>query len=472
MQARLQNPSAPLNGLQKTGLAALLLLVILFGAWVELRGALLHYRRTDIGPYLRAAWAVREGGDIYKVEDDRQWHYVYPPLFAILMTPLADPPAGASRAGYIPYELSVGLWYALTMGLGFLGVHELASALEETSLSKGVPLERPSPPAPLPEGEGRYSWRDIYSVGGPKFSRGFWALRTLPVLPILPAIGRSQMRGQVGLPVAALICLSAAALVRKKDFRSGLWLSAAISIKVIPGLLLLYAIWRRNVKMLLGAAAGLIIGLVLIPVLVMGPSKTMSEYGSFYKGVLLAGVEGDTGGSRGAELTGITSTDSNSPMAVLHRILHPVRTERPPVAAPWVRATHWAFAFLLTGFYLLWGLRLNKSFRAPQALYFCGFIPLMLIASPVFHPHYVSMALPLAVLMFYAIWRRYGIIPAGWKAFFWFVALSHMLTSIDRGAFFWYLRDFGLVLASTIALWAAVVYLLGPAEGVRRADAL
>ena len=49
---------------------------------------------TDLQVYLRAAWAVRSGADLYTIIDDNQWHYHYPALFAILMTPLADPPAG------------------------------------------------------------------------------------------------------------------------------------------------------------------------------------------------------------------------------------------------------------------------------------------------------------------------------------------------------------------------------------------
>ena len=36
---------------------------------------------------------MRQGGvDLYHVYDDNGWHYNYPPLFAILLAPLADPP--------------------------------------------------------------------------------------------------------------------------------------------------------------------------------------------------------------------------------------------------------------------------------------------------------------------------------------------------------------------------------------------
>ena len=34
---------------------------------------------TDLHVYLRAAWAVRAGADIYDVVDDNRWHYQYPP---------------------------------------------------------------------------------------------------------------------------------------------------------------------------------------------------------------------------------------------------------------------------------------------------------------------------------------------------------------------------------------------------------
>src|SRR6516165_9185130 len=72
---------------------ALLLAALGFGVVVEYRSTFLTRRMTDLDVYLRAAWAVRTGADIYTITDDNGWHYHYPPLFAILMTPLADPPA-------------------------------------------------------------------------------------------------------------------------------------------------------------------------------------------------------------------------------------------------------------------------------------------------------------------------------------------------------------------------------------------
>lgn len=184
----LNSASKPLSRKQKIGLCLLLLFFIAFGVIVELRSAFQTRRKTDAGVYFRAAWAVRTGNDLYSITDNNGWHYIYPPLFAIIMAPLADPPPGVSRTGYLPYEVSVGLWYILTLIIGFAGVHILAKALEKKS--------------PDPEVRGQ-----------PTFCRRWWALRILPILILLIPIGRSQARGQTGLLIAFLLCVTAASIL-------------------------------------------------------------------------------------------------------------------------------------------------------------------------------------------------------------------------------------------------------------------
>ncbi|MGO9013578.1 MAG: glycosyltransferase [Dissulfurispiraceae bacterium] len=429
--------SKPLTGIHVAGLALLLTLVILFGALVEFRGAFAHKRMTDIGTYLRAAWAVRAGGDIYAITDDHGRHYVYPPLFAILMTPLADPPQGIDRNGYLPYEVSVGLWYVLTLIIGVVGVGTLSKVIE-------------------------YPPRNLLAGMGTRFSRQWWALRVIPLVVLLPAIGRSQMRGQVGLLVAFLLCYMVASILKGERFRAGLWLSGAICIKFIPVLLLVFPLWRRDWRMLSGSLLGLVMGLIIVPAVTLGPQRAVDSYGSFYHGILVTGVKGDIGGQVGGELTCITSTDSNSPMVVLHNIIYPERKHRPKVAHAGERMAHWVTAFVMMAITLIasgWKGRWytgKVDATVKDAAFMAAFIPLMLVTSPVFHPHYVSMTIPLVILLVVIIWEHYpyGNIPAAWKAVFCFIAISHLLTSIDRGIFV-YLRDFGLVLLSTITLWAA-----------------
>lgn len=449
--SKLNIGSQPLSKLQKTGLYSLLLLFIVFGIVVELRGALQTKRKTDVGVYFRAAWAMRTGNDPYSITDDRGWHYIYPPLFAIAMTPLADPPSGMNRTGYLPYEASVGLWYILTLFIGFFGVHILAKALEKTS-------------------------RDPVVREQPAFCRRWWALRILPVLILLIPIGRSQVRGQIGLVIAFLVCGAMAALLYGKRFRAGLWLSAAICIKIIPAFLLLVPAWRRDWKMLSGTVIGLLLGIIIIPVITMGPSKVKDGYKSFYRETLLAGIKGDTEGSRGAELTGITSTDSNSPMVVMHNIMYPNIKTRPDTAAKGVRAIHWLIAIIMTLFTLLatgWKSSRNRFIGKidadpREALFLCALLPIMFTASPVFHPHYVSMLIPLVTVVIAILWNRYSYqnMPLLWKIIFWSLVATHLLTSIDSGVFL-YFRDFGFVLFSTILLWAGSVYLLHRTANVK-----
>ncbi len=436
------NPKAPLTRGQRLALSGLLLLILLFGAWVELRGAFLKRPMTDLGVYLRAAYAVRTGGDLYSITDDNGWHYVYPPFFAIVLTPLADPPKGTDRTGYLPYGFTVGLWYLFTMALGLWGCHLLAKAFEQTSIKPEL-------------------------LNPPKFSQQWWALRVLPFLILMPAIGRSQMRGQTGLIIAFLLCGMAAAILRGRRFQAGLWLSVATAIKVIPAFIFLMPLWRRDWKMLSGGAAGFVITLIIVPLMAMGLDKTVTSYQAFYNEVLKAGLKGETSSTRGDELTCITCTDSNSPMTVLHNILNPDRLTRPREALPIVRWSHWLFAALLTAITLKaakWRGDMGLNGRvecSPKGVLFSGQLALLMcVISPVFHPHYVSMLLPLVTVMLFLIWQQYGYakVPFKFNCVFWLLIISHIITAI--GGVFWFFRDFGLVLLSTLALWWAGIVLM------------
>ena len=87
----------------------------------------------DLDCFLRAAWAVRTDADLYSVKSDNDWHYNYPPLCAILMTPLADPPKGHDTAGFMPYPISVAICFLFNVLCMFAAAHFLASAFEQTS---------------------------------------------------------------------------------------------------------------------------------------------------------------------------------------------------------------------------------------------------------------------------------------------------------------------------------------------------
>ena len=123
---------------EKLGLVFLLIVALAFGGLVVKRAAFMKRRMTDVDCYLRAAWAVRTGQDLYEILDPNDWHYNYPPLFAILMAPLADPPPGADRTGMLPFPASVAIWYVVSLGCLCLGVRWLAGAIEETWPDKQI----------------------------------------------------------------------------------------------------------------------------------------------------------------------------------------------------------------------------------------------------------------------------------------------------------------------------------------------
>src|SRR5438105_2362787 len=113
-------------------MASVVVVSIALGAMVVWRSCFMQFRHTDFGVYARAGWAVQTGHDIYQVTDDGGLHYCYPPTFAIMMTPFAEPPTRAERHSYLPFFVSVALWYAMSVTFACLASHILASAIEST----------------------------------------------------------------------------------------------------------------------------------------------------------------------------------------------------------------------------------------------------------------------------------------------------------------------------------------------------
>src|SRR5262245_42141990 len=186
---------APLKWWERHGVIFLLAACVAFGVLVEIRSVFLTRRMGDFGCYARGAWAVRTGADLYDVTCDNDWHYNYPPLLAILMVPLADPPRGEDTAGMTPYSVSVALWYLFSVLCLIVAVHALARALEEKSPDEDLRQQ-------------------------PRGCRRWWALRFWPILICIAPIGATLMRGQVNTFVLALLCGLLAGLIRGANFRA------------------------------------------------------------------------------------------------------------------------------------------------------------------------------------------------------------------------------------------------------------
>jgi hypothetical protein len=408
---------------------------VAFGLLTELRGALLRRPMTDLQVYLRAAWAARVGGDIYAVTDDHRWHYHYPPLLAVLAAPLADAPPGADRAGLLPFAASVALWYCLSVAALVAGVHALAAALE--------PLAVP---------------------GG----RRWWALRALPLLACLPPVLATLMRGQVNLMLLAALCLAGAAGLRGRPWRAGLWLAAAACLKVIPALLIVYPLWRRDYRCLGGCALGLLAGLALIPAAWFGPARAAAYFAEWCD-VLVRPALG-TGGdhTRDRELIGATATDSQSLGSILHNTLYLDRATRPPRHGAPVRLAHWLGGAAMFAVTLLAAGRAGG--HGPRPLLLLGALALvMVLLSPVCHLHYFCLALPLIMGLTAWAWEVNGSARLG-AGLTMLLAVNFLGNGVTHLPGAELARDLGLAGYATLLLWSvavAVLWRTRPCQGSR-----
>jgi len=455
----------------KFGLIFLWIFAIAYGGLVEVRGALIKDRHTDVDTYFRGAWAIRNGTDPYTITDTNGWHYIYPPLFAILISPLADPPERMNRHGYLPYAASVGIWYALSVACFVAGVVMLARRLEATldeeadkpvgvSECGGVGVEAVNSDTPTPPHSDASSRQSA-------IAHRWWALRFWPILLCLPATCRSVIRGQVGPLWLLLICGMIAALLSRKPIRAGLWLAGAICLKVIPLYLLLYPIWRRNWRMLAGCAIGMIVGLVIIPLIAMGPQQFAATGEHYLERFILPAVGGrriDTAVER--ELMNPNTSDRQSFVSVLTNIGHFVfgaeRTFESPRFAQIGHVLLGGAMTLLTLLAANWRRRDDDAVRVDglaEAVFVGLLVLVMLPVAPVTHSHYFIMVLPLVAAVWAVFYEPNGRAKwtASWIALMAAIPISHIITATPALKVF---RETGLVTWVSVIVWAAITVML------------
>lgn len=481
--------AARLSAFERIAIVVACLAAVGFGALVVIRSAGQRERKTDLDVFCRAAWAIRAGQDPYTTWSDRAWNYIYPPLFAVAMTPLADPPSArtfdriaytrelagkrlgldagwliadrerimarrdrlaardaladedGSRAGYVPFWVSCVLWYALSLAMTVLSAHWLAQTLERTVLR-------------LPDG---WRWRGT-SAG--------WALRIWPIVFCAPAIFNGFSRGQSNALVLLAIAGCARWAVRDRRVASGISLALAGSIKVFPGLLAVLPFWRGDRRMIVGVIAGVALWMAVIPALALGPEQAWRCTLSWARATLLPGLGlagPDADPIQTAEVRELGSANNQSIVAVLHRWFTPPSAsgEIPTTPARWIMPVAGAFSLGMLAV-TLWAI--GPPWRRDPSGGSCDDLStlpalgvlsaVMIMASPVCHIHYFGFLLPLVSWLTALAIRR----DAQLRMPVWAIAIGvaytgvHAVTRLPAPAFTFLLVN-GLMLWLGAALW-------------------
>jgi hypothetical protein len=229
--------------------------------------------RTDFTVYTEAGAAFFDGRNPYEVSNPRGWHYLYPPLFAIVVAPLH----ALSSTG------QVGVWFVLSVALT-LGCHFETRRLV-TRLQKS--------------GFGQGSSRLIFWLG-------VAALLTV-TLPIFNCL----QRGQVEILKLFLLLLAFRVYfwgrAPRAWFVSGVLFAMAGILKLTPLLpvvcLVLYdgvlavtrradrLAWQRPASLSAGVGTGLVVFALLIPAGILGWNANLRHLQTWFSLVVTKVVD-------------------------------------------------------------------------------------------------------------------------------------------------------------------------------------
>ena len=233
--------------------------------------------KTDFTVFTEAGAAFFDGRDPYRVANPRGWHYLYPPLFALLVAPLS----------VFDTESQVVIWYCVNVGLAF-GCF----------------------------GEARRLWR---LVSGAKLHRSLWVAGLACLAVFLPFLDCMQS-GQLGIAILYLLILGFRLVLQDQSrsswFLGGLILALPAVIKLVPSLPVVFLLiqrwsavakphseprpWAQATTMTAGVFTGVLLFVLAIPASLIGCARTSV--------ILTTGVRGSSRMSASVLMRTSTST--------------------------------------------------------------------------------------------------------------------------------------------------------------------
>jgi alpha-1,2-mannosyltransferase len=194
---------------------------------------------NDFNVYYHAAREVMGGGDPYQHSLGDWTPYLYPPLLAELIVPLA----------LLPLPVAAYLWFLISAA-SIVAAAWMSASLADDKRGRAAPDQH------LTEST---------------LSRG--AIAAFAVVLVLRFVLDTFHLGQVNAVVAALAVAHVYLYARDRKALSALALVVAVSIKLTPALLLLYHIAKLRLKFA-AACAALLVAVTALSFLPFGPRGT------------------------------------------------------------------------------------------------------------------------------------------------------------------------------------------------------
>ena len=340
----------------------------------------------DAQVFFRAGWAIWTGYPLYTVTDNHGWTYHYPPTFALLMGPFANPLPGYPQPAWaMPYVASITVWYILNFVCLVLSLHLWAGALE------------------------RYASLQTR----PGFWQDWWMLRLAPLLSLLPYAFGGLERGQPSPLLLLLIVIFLLLYLERRIVPASFALALGSAIKLFPIALALLPFLRRDWKFMFWSAGWGLMLLFGLPLVCLGPAVTFDLYRAMWSDHLAGIIGGSMSSSVASEVSpGAYATISVG--ATLARIAGGAAFYASPLPG-WANGLQLLFnisvvaAIAVLGHGRFWSLRGTQP-AAGYPLLIAGAvlfaaIPLMISVAK---PNYVTFVLPLMAILLVEAWRQAG----------------------------------------------------------------
>ncbi len=377
----------PLSETRPVVIAAVLLVGFTIWGYVSIgpNGRLvaghIDQHRTDFTVFTEAGAAFFDGRNPYGVTSPRGWHYLYPPLFALLVAPLS----------LFDTETQVVFWYAVNVVLTF-----------------GCFCE------------GRRLWR---MIAGSDERRLMWMVVCAGCAVVLPFLDCMQA-GQLGIAILYLLLLGSRLVFEGRSpwvwFLGGVALALPASVKLVPSLPVAFLLfqqwlavvfpargarpWGRAIGATAGVLAGGLLFLLIVPVALIGWQKNLHSLDVWQKQVVMNERVGPKASFN------VHSFRNQSLANAVYLWSKPGGwwsgngSDRPErIAHPGVRVAIGAMLILLVAVAGIVGRRGNGlDARVAFGLACCA----TLLVSPLSWGHYFMVELPALVCVPLWLWRR------------------------------------------------------------------